>query len=519
MHDKPVLLIAFYNKKSLGVRYLERSLIKAGHRVHILFLKNFNSKAPEPVTEKELALLRTLVAELDPGLIGLSVMSSLYLESVISVNKSLRARFGIPIVWGGVYASMFPERCLEHADFVLRGESEEAIVELADAVLGDRSYEHIKNLAYKIPSGSTGSNMVINDLRPLCENLDALGYPIFSNENKCYIDRGRIIPGDPMLDSASYELSASRGCPFVCSYCSSVNLKRMYAGKGRFVRFRSPASIISELREALGHMKGLKVIHFWDEIFPDDRAWTDEFAMQYKSCIGLPFVIWVHPLRISEYTISKLADAGLYKTVMGIQSGSSRIRSDIFHRRETRDDILRASEILSGRVRQISYDFMLRHPFESEEDLKQTFEMCTELHRPFELQLHGLSFLPGTDIISIAEKNRIEVHISESGPDTPMRTAYKAYWGQKSTNAAVNFWYSLIYMSQFSFGLHAAKWFSRVQKSRFIMSIAILLSKLLRPAALAGKLYRKAVLLTGASLRKSAISKSGRHTLHYSEGK
>lgn len=98
------------------------------------------------MTEKELALLRTLVAELDPGLIGLSVMSSLYLESVISVNKSLRARFGIPIVWGGVYASMFPERCLEHADFVLRGESEEAIVELADAVLGDRSYEHIKIL-------------------------------------------------------------------------------------------------------------------------------------------------------------------------------------------------------------------------------------------------------------------------------------------------------------------------------------------------------------------------------------
>ena len=81
-----------------------------------------------------------------------------------------------------------------------------------------------------------------------------------------------------------------------------------------------------------------------------------------------------------------------------------------------------------------------------------------------------------------------------------MRTAYKAYWGQKSTNAAVNFWYSLIY-EPVQLRSHAAKWFSRVQKSRFIMSIAILLSKLLRPAALAGKLYRKAVLLTGASLR------------------
>jgi hypothetical protein len=77
MQQKPVLLISFYNKKSLGVRYLERSLASAGHRVFILFLKNFNSRAPEPVTGKELMLLRSLVAEPDPGLIGLSVMSSL----------------------------------------------------------------------------------------------------------------------------------------------------------------------------------------------------------------------------------------------------------------------------------------------------------------------------------------------------------------------------------------------------------------------------------------------------------
>jgi radical SAM superfamily enzyme YgiQ (UPF0313 family) len=123
---------------------------------------------------------------------------------------------------------MFPEKCLEHADFVMLGECEEAIVELADAIFGNRDLRHIKNLAYRdftcsdlrnsshkvyqAPAGKDPSNpayrsslepvdsvtsnpacralstgivpgVVINELRPLCEDLDKPGYPIFSNEN------------------------------------------------------------------------------------------------------------------------------------------------------------------------------------------------------------------------------------------------------------------------------------------------------------------------------------------------
>lgn len=520
MQQRPVLLIAFYNKKTLGVRYLERSLARAGHNVIVVFMKDFNSRAPEPVTKKELMLLRDLVSETDPGLVGLSVMSSLYLDQVIAVSRLLRDEFGIPQVWGGVYASMFPEKSLEYADFVLRGECEEAIVELADAVLGNRDFRQIKNLAYKTSSRGESPLTVINELRPLCEDLDRLGYPMFSGKNKYFIDGGRISPGDPMLDSISYELSASRGCPFMCSFCSSANLKRMYAGKGKFVRFRSPTSVINELSEAVENIKGLKIIHFWDEIFPDDRVWIDDFATQYKSNIGLPFVIWVHPLKTSEYVISKLADAGLYKAVMGIQSGSQRIRSHIFHRRETREDILKASKILTGcGVRQITYDFMLRHPFESEDDIRQTFELCAELERPFELQLHGLSFLPGTDITRIAEKHGIAAPISESGPGKPMKTAFQTYWGQKSGSAMINFWYSLIYMTQFGFGLRIARCFSKARKTGIIIGIASLLSKLLRPAAAARRLYKKARMLAAAYIRKYVASRADRQALECPGGK
>ena len=148
MANKSILLIGFYNPKALGVRFLERSLVNAGFRTYILFVKDFNSQKPMPITKTELLLLKGLVASLDPGLIGLSVMSSLYLDTVLPVNEMLRRNFNIPVVWGGVYASLFPGKCLEHADYVLRGEGEKAIVELADALFNEKPCHDIKNLAY-----------------------------------------------------------------------------------------------------------------------------------------------------------------------------------------------------------------------------------------------------------------------------------------------------------------------------------------------------------------------------------
>ena len=53
-----VVLVAFYNKKALGVRYLETALEHAGYVVHNIFYKDFNSVHPTPTTPAELELLR-----------------------------------------------------------------------------------------------------------------------------------------------------------------------------------------------------------------------------------------------------------------------------------------------------------------------------------------------------------------------------------------------------------------------------------------------------------------------------
>ncbi|HHV97252.1 MAG TPA: B12-binding domain-containing radical SAM protein [Clostridiaceae bacterium] len=546
---KSVLLISFYNQKALGVRYLEKSLKTAGIPVYIVILKRFNSKSPEEITDREVSLLKEVINQLKPGLIGFSVMTSLYLESVYKVNTMLKENYDIPIVWGGVYPTLFPEKCLEYADFVIRGEGEKSLVKLAEIIFKyniygfnlchdgdkcdvrpkvkctDRTIDHndyntgfyaelknIRNLAYKAYDANE-SSIVINELDYLCQNLDEYGYPEIDNSNKFVIDDDRLILEDPLLKSYSYELSASRGCPFACSYCSSINLHRLYKGKGNYVRYRTVNNVIEELKEAKSRIKNLKFVHFWDEIFPQDKDWIDEFAIKYKQEINLPFSIWTHPLKISSESIEKLVQAGLYKTVMGIQSGSPRIRKDIFHRIETQEDIINASKILSeSKVPRVIYDFMLRHPFETREDMTQTFELCKKLHKPFELQLHGLYFLPGTDIIDLAVKTGVVDAVElEKMMYAPMKKQYAFYWGKnyngtKDEDVVANFWYSMIYMTQFKFldpitdyilrKLKENDEILKVIEPNFSLKLLINSSKMLMPIARIKDYYSKFRLIT-----------------------
>jgi len=442
-----ICLISFYNPSSLGLNYLERALRHAGYDVTLIFLKAFNSINPKPASAEELNHLCSLIKKCDPVAIGFSVMASLYLDVVHQVNKLVKEAFPIPIIWGGVYASMFPEKAMNYADFVIRGEGEEPLVELLDMLnTVNVEFSQIQNLTYR-----DGEIIHTNPLRKLTADLDKYGPPVLGGGNKYVIENGTLTCIDPKINSHSYETSCSRGCPFACSYCCTINLKRIYAGNGQYVRFRSVEKVMEELIIAKQKNRKLKFIRFWDEIFSNDAVWIDAFVELYKKKINLPFEIWCHPLKCDDAIIAKLKIAGLYKVVMGIQSGSPYIRKEVFNRPETQDAIIAASKVLAkNKVPQVVYDFMLRHPFETKETLKETYELCKMLALPFELQLHGLNFLPGTDIVAKAQsQNLVCADAMKKLMYAPMQKQFNTYWKNETGNHEMNYIYKLIYLTQF----------------------------------------------------------------------
>ena len=448
-NNKRVLLISVYIPKSLSVKHMETALTHAGYDVTVVYFKNINFSNPKNASERELELLKDLVKEKNPCAIGVSVMASFFMETIELVNNMLKKEFGIPMVWGGIYPTMFPEKCMELADFVVRGEGEEAFIELLDA-LGNETgdYAEIKNLVYREADGT----IKINDLRDLLTDLDKFGLPVVGKDNKYLINDDVIKNRDPLLDDSSYEISGSRGCPHACSYCCSSTVKQINAGKGKVVRFRELDKVIEELVHAKSKMKKIKYIRFYDEIFPDDEAWVEEFTSRYKKEINLPFEVWGHPLRTKENVMKKLRSVGLYKVSMGMQSGSPYIRRKIFHRPEKQEDIINASRAMANAgVPEMVYDLMVRHCFESHETLWETVELCLELTPPFELQLHGLNFLPGTPIVKKAlDMNLVTPEDMERLMHAPMREQFVMYWKNENSDEKMNYIYKLLYLTQLS---------------------------------------------------------------------
>lgn len=446
MSKANIMLIAMYNKKALGVRYLETALSRADYDVYNVFYKDFNSVHPTKTTETELDLLENEIAEVKPLFVGISVMSSMYLETVDRIIARIKQKFGIPVVAGGAFATMFPEKLLSKGvSFVTRSDGENVTCALADALLSGKDPSDIPSLSYM-----RDGEVITNEIGNITNDIDEYGIPAVNCAHACFIDNDTLKRGDPQLDTLSYEVIASRGCPFTCSYCCCPNLRKLLPAGIHGVRTRSVASVIEELKEAKKQCKKIAFVHFYDEIFPNLPGWVDEFVAQYKKHINLPFTIWSHPKMVDPKVLEKLVSVGLVEVIMGIQSGSPHIRRDVFHRYETNEDIVNATKtIRNSGVFWASYDFMLQHPFESIDDLKETYFLAKEMHRPYELQLHGLNFLPGTDIVPMAIEEGI---FTEEELDkimyAPMDDQFGAYWHRETTRESA-LWYEMTYCLQF----------------------------------------------------------------------
>ena len=93
---------------------------------------------------------------------------------------------------------------------------------------------------------------------------------------------------------------------------------------------------------------------------------------------------------------------------------------------------------------------MLQHPFETIEDLKASYALVKELPSPYELQLHGLNFLPGTDIVDMAiDQGLYTPKELEKIMYAPMEEQFGAYW-QREVSPESQAWYEMIYCWQFS---------------------------------------------------------------------
>lgn len=390
-----VILLTIYSVENSGVRYLSAALKRAGFQADIIFLRDWINNRLEMPSKQDLELVFKVIRSRGANLIGIGFMSSL-LPMVQKITSELHEQFpDIPVCWGGIHPTSAPEGCLDYADYICQGEGEAPLIDLCQNLFEGRFTGDIPNIWARLDG-----RIYKNEPRPLIENLDELPYPDASDDNKFYIEDGRIHNEEPWKRTAEYRIYLSRGCPYNCSYCYVSIMRSKFANKGqKFYRLRSVDHALGELEYAKAHFPRLARVKIDDDTaFAAPQKWVDEFCLKYPQRIGLPFECMLIPPMLKEDFLRKLQKAGLVRMQTGIESGSPSESLSVHNRIPGNDKILAFSKF--NRKLKISavYDLIIDNPWATEDMKLETARFLLSLERPYDVYFYSLNYFPGTAI-------------------------------------------------------------------------------------------------------------------------
>jgi radical SAM superfamily enzyme YgiQ (UPF0313 family) len=244
----------------LSFCHLAASLREAGHEVALL-----DASAPHaPSAHDEIA---DRVLRWEPDLVGLH-LKTLHVQPAYALADTLAARApspAVPLVGGGPHATIAPGEVLGRGlRFAIRGEGEDALAELADAVDGKRALAGIAGLSW-LDRGVPRHNPT----RPFTSDLDRLAPPLSALDlfDPAWYGGGASAASAALPPAG---ILSSRGCPAACTFCSNDVT-------GRRFRYRSARSVAEEVA-LLRDRFGLHGFSFFDDSFAVGRRRVRELC-------------------------------------------------------------------------------------------------------------------------------------------------------------------------------------------------------------------------------------------------
>jgi len=347
----------------MSVAYLAASLEKGGHQALCI------DQIPRRLTNADLvALLKKEKADL----IGFSLLTTTVanvLDTVAIVRRELPS---VPIVMGNHHASLFAADLLENraADYIVRGEGEVTLVELATALEARAPLDDVLGISYR-----KGDRVVHNPVRPVIADLDSIPYPAWHLVD-LFDEKYMSLPLIGVY-STPLPVMASRGCPFHCVFCSQDTQYKK-------VRLRKTSRVVDEI-EHLVDRYGFEWFGFNDAYFPWTKKQGFEFADELIRRKLSQRVRWITESRVDmvdEELMLKLASSGLSVIFFGFESGNQRVL-DLAGKRTTLDQARKAAAAARAAGVTTMGFFMLGLPGDTAESCWDTVNFAIELDCDF----------------------------------------------------------------------------------------------------------------------------------------
>jgi anaerobic magnesium-protoporphyrin IX monomethyl ester cyclase len=298
-------------------------------------------------------------------LLGVSVMPGPQMAAAVTGSREIRRlRPHVKIVWGGYFPSLYPDTTLnaKYVDFAVRGQGEDTLLELLDALRGKRSFDSILGLSYKDAFGLHHSN----GERPMKGPDNFPWTPFHRVPVKDYLRPS-------FFGKRTAVHHASIGCPFNCSFCG------VHAAYGRAEKMESPQRTVAILKH-LASEYGADSVQFYDMNFFLGEDHTRELA---ELLVPLKMRWWCEGRvdimgRYSDATMAAIRRAGCTMIFFGAESGSDRTLKEM-HKDITTEQTL----AMAHRAKEFDiipeFSFVLGTPTDPEGDTRETLRFIRKI--------------------------------------------------------------------------------------------------------------------------------------------
>ena len=352
--------------ENLGLAFLAAYLRNQGHSVEIVdgYAWNLDDST---IVER--------VAKSAPDLIGLHCTYQSAGNAKVVANL-LRARLpDAHITIGGEHATFVPSEFLSGGtafDSVVRGEGEETLCELVNAIASGDDLCKIRGVHYRSREGVVG-----NLDRTAISNIDELPFAARDTLSEA------LGLGMPILVG----MLASRGCYSTCSFCNANRFFRL--GGGKVVRRRSPRNVADEMEYIYKNFVGELVarggdtrLFFYDATFitrdRPSKQWAEELAHELiDRKVKIPFKAFLRADSLASSDASLIAllkRAGFQSAFVGFESATDSILA-IYDKGVSRGQNIEAARLLEEHgILDVTNGFIMFGPYSTLSDVIQNAE-------------------------------------------------------------------------------------------------------------------------------------------------
>jgi len=350
----------------LGLAYVASALRAKGHDVSVL-----DGKLAGLTSEAIIQRIRMQA----PDLVGITCMTVEFPQAK-HIAEQVRRSGSMPIVLGGAHVNAVGARVLEECaavDFACIGEGEHLVCELAHALARAQSVAEVPGLAYRV-SGEVRTTAP----REYHNDYDSLPFPAWDLFNV-----GEQIP-----------LLTHRGCPFECNFCGH--------NSGFKPRYRSSENVLAEIEHVIARFAP-SVIRIEDETFGLNLPRTKQIleGILSRGFAGkVRFSAQTRVDRLDAEFVALLKTCGFETLEVGVESGDEGVLKRMGKGIDLRQ-VERAVQLAKGAQLNVWCKFILGHPYETREALRNTCNFIARLN-PDRLSVSIMTPFPGTPIYDMA---------------------------------------------------------------------------------------------------------------------